>query len=256
MPGCAPGGPRKPGRARADLPWAPARNRPWRAKRRRGLRCGSSLCICVCRSAQHLPWPRLICRAPCPAPALCQVLVPTKEFVAKLQAARLAADVCDVPTVLIARTDALGAYLMTSDVDEYDRPFLTGEPVALRPAAGQTAAEGAALGRASIVLSGLDALGAGRGGGARQGPPPAPAPTRLPSSRSPPAPPQASAPPRASTASAAASTPPSRAASRTRPTLTCCGSRPATPRWRRPRCGFDQGLTGLQPGADRAPTCR
>jgi isocitrate lyase len=54
------------------------------------------------------------------------VLVPTKEFVAKLQAARLAADVCDVPTILIARTDALGAFLLTSDVDEYDRPFCTG----------------------------------------------------------------------------------------------------------------------------------
>lgn len=56
-----------------------------------------------------------------------KVLVPTKEFVAKLQAARLAADVCDVPTILVARTDALGAYLMTSDVDPYDKPFLTGE---------------------------------------------------------------------------------------------------------------------------------
>jgi len=42
------------------------------------------------------------------------------------QAARLAADVCDVPTILVARTDALGAYLMTSDVDDYDKPFLTG----------------------------------------------------------------------------------------------------------------------------------
>jgi isocitrate lyase len=54
------------------------------------------------------------------------VLVPTKEFVAKLQAARLAADVCDVPTVLIARTDALGAYLLTSDIDDADKPFCTG----------------------------------------------------------------------------------------------------------------------------------
>jgi isocitrate lyase len=60
------------------------------------------------------------------------VLVPTKEFVAKLQAARLAADVCDVPTVLIARTDALGAYLLTSDIDEYDAPFLTGGSAVLR----------------------------------------------------------------------------------------------------------------------------
>ncbi|GBF89302.1 isocitrate lyase [Raphidocelis subcapitata] len=56
-----------------------------------------------------------------------KVLVPTKEFVAKLQAARLAADVCDVPTVLVARTDALGAYLLTSDVDDADKPFCTGE---------------------------------------------------------------------------------------------------------------------------------
>lgn len=56
-----------------------------------------------------------------------KVLVPTKEFVAKLQAARLAADVCDVPTVIIARTDALGAYLLTSDVDDYDKEFCTGE---------------------------------------------------------------------------------------------------------------------------------
>jgi hypothetical protein len=55
------------------------------------------------------------------------VLVPTCEFVQKLQAARLAADVADTPTVLIARTDALGAYLLTSDVDERDRPFCTGE---------------------------------------------------------------------------------------------------------------------------------
>ena len=43
------------------------------------------------------------------------------------KAARLAADVCDVPTILVARTDALGAFLLTSDVDDYDKPFLTGE---------------------------------------------------------------------------------------------------------------------------------
>ncbi len=54
------------------------------------------------------------------------MLVPTSEFVQKLIAARLAADVCDVPTVLIARTDALGAYLLTSDHDERDRVFCTG----------------------------------------------------------------------------------------------------------------------------------
>jgi isocitrate lyase len=55
-----------------------------------------------------------------------KVLVPTREFVQKLQAARLAADVLDVPTLLIARTDANSAKLLTSDVDERDRSFLTG----------------------------------------------------------------------------------------------------------------------------------
>jgi isocitrate lyase len=55
-----------------------------------------------------------------------KVLVPTSQFVRTLAAARLAADVCDVPTVLIARTDALSATLLTSDVDETDTPFLTG----------------------------------------------------------------------------------------------------------------------------------
>ena len=56
-----------------------------------------------------------------------KVLVPTSQFVRTLNAARLAADVLDVPTVLVARTDALSAALLTSDVDEYDRDFLTGE---------------------------------------------------------------------------------------------------------------------------------
>jgi isocitrate lyase len=56
-----------------------------------------------------------------------KVLVPTAQFVRVLQAARLAADVCDVPTVLIARTDARDARLLTSDADPYDAPFLTGE---------------------------------------------------------------------------------------------------------------------------------
>jgi isocitrate lyase len=55
-----------------------------------------------------------------------KVLVPTREFIQKLQAARLAADVLDVPTLLIARTDANSAKLLTSDVDERDRSFLTG----------------------------------------------------------------------------------------------------------------------------------
>ncbi|HWZ64066.1 MAG TPA: isocitrate lyase [Steroidobacteraceae bacterium] len=53
-----------------------------------------------------------------------KVLVPTQEAVAKLIGARLAADVCNVPTVLIARTDAEGATLLTSDVDERDQPFI------------------------------------------------------------------------------------------------------------------------------------
>ena len=59
-----------------------------------------------------------------------KVLVPTSQFVRTLNAARLAADVCDVPTVLVARTDALSAALLTSDVDEYDRDFVTGERTA------------------------------------------------------------------------------------------------------------------------------
>jgi isocitrate/methylisocitrate lyase len=53
-----------------------------------------------------------------------KVLVPTQEATAKLIAARLAADVCNVPTVLVARTDAEGATLLTSDIDERDRPFI------------------------------------------------------------------------------------------------------------------------------------
>jgi isocitrate lyase len=56
-----------------------------------------------------------------------KVLVPTSEAVSKLAAARLAADVCGVPTILVARTDADAANLLTSDIDERDRPFVTGE---------------------------------------------------------------------------------------------------------------------------------
>ncbi len=56
-----------------------------------------------------------------------KVLVPTKQFVKTLVSARLAADVCGVPTVLIARTDANSAKLITSDVDERDHEFMTGE---------------------------------------------------------------------------------------------------------------------------------
>ncbi|WP_043696365.1 isocitrate lyase [Luteibacter sp. 9133] len=56
-----------------------------------------------------------------------KVLVPTQEAVQKLVAARLAADVAGVPTLIVARTDAMGAALVTSDVDDYDKPFLTGK---------------------------------------------------------------------------------------------------------------------------------
>jgi isocitrate lyase len=55
-----------------------------------------------------------------------KVLVPTHEAIDKLIAARLAADVCNVPTVLIARTDAEAANLLTSDIDPNDEAFLTG----------------------------------------------------------------------------------------------------------------------------------
>ncbi len=56
-----------------------------------------------------------------------KVLVPTSEAIQKLIAARLASDVCGVPTLLLARTDANAANLLTSDVDPYDKPFITGE---------------------------------------------------------------------------------------------------------------------------------
>ena len=56
-----------------------------------------------------------------------KVLVPTQEAIQKLIAARLATDVCGVPTVLLARTDANAANLLTTDVDEHDKPFVTGE---------------------------------------------------------------------------------------------------------------------------------
>jgi isocitrate lyase len=56
-----------------------------------------------------------------------KVLVPTSQFIRTLLSARLAADVCGVPTIVVARTDAHSANLLTSDVDERDHPFLTGE---------------------------------------------------------------------------------------------------------------------------------
>ncbi|MEE4330215.1 MAG: isocitrate lyase [Wenzhouxiangella sp.] len=56
-----------------------------------------------------------------------KVLVPTQEAVQKLVAARLAADICNVPTIIVARTDAMGADLLTSDVDPRDAEFMTGD---------------------------------------------------------------------------------------------------------------------------------
>lgn len=56
-----------------------------------------------------------------------KVLVPTQEAVQKLVAARLAADTMDTSTLVVARTDALAADLITSDIDEYDAPYITGE---------------------------------------------------------------------------------------------------------------------------------
>jgi len=59
-----------------------------------------------------------------------KVLIPTQAAIRNLDAARLAADVCGVPTILVARTDAESAKLITSDVDERDLPFMTGERTA------------------------------------------------------------------------------------------------------------------------------
>jgi isocitrate lyase len=59
-----------------------------------------------------------------------KVLIPTGQHVKTLNAARLAADVCGVPSLVVARTDAQAATLITSDVDEQDRPFITGERTA------------------------------------------------------------------------------------------------------------------------------
>ncbi|MCA3887469.1 MAG: isocitrate lyase, partial [Burkholderia sp.] len=78
-----------------------------------------------------------------------KVLVPTREAVAKLSAARLAADVMGTPTVLVARTDAEAADLITSDVDDNDKPFLTGERTVegffrTKPGLGQAISRGLA----------------------------------------------------------------------------------------------------------------
>ena len=78
-----------------------------------------------------------------------KVLVPTQEFIQKLTAARLAADVLGVDTILVARTDADAAGLLTSDVDERDHPFLTGSRTTegfftVRPGLDQAIARGLA----------------------------------------------------------------------------------------------------------------
>lgn len=78
-----------------------------------------------------------------------KVLVPTREACEKLNAARLAADVCGVPTLVIARTDAEAADLLTSDVDPIDKPFCTGERTVegfyrTRPGLEQAVARGVA----------------------------------------------------------------------------------------------------------------
>jgi isocitrate lyase len=78
-----------------------------------------------------------------------KVLVPTQEAVAKLVAARLAADVLDVPTLIVARTDALAASLLTNDIDPRDHEFLTGERTVegfhvVRPGLAQAIARGVA----------------------------------------------------------------------------------------------------------------
>lgn len=86
-----------------------------------------------------------------------KVLVPTREAVQKLIAARLAGDVLGVPTVLIARTDALAASLLTSDSDERDSPFLTGERSSegfhiTRPGFGQAVARARAYAEYADLL--------------------------------------------------------------------------------------------------------
>jgi isocitrate/methylisocitrate lyase len=78
-----------------------------------------------------------------------KVLVPTSEFITKLVAARLAADVLDVPTLLIARTDALSATILANDIDPYDREFVIGDRtpegfVAVQPGVRSAIARGLA----------------------------------------------------------------------------------------------------------------
>ena len=106
-----------------------------------------------------------------------KVLVPTAQFVRTLIAARLAADVLDVPTVLVARTDALSAALLTSDIDELDRAFCTGERttegffrITRRARGGNRPRARVRAARRRPVVRDVDA-GHGRGAGVRPGDP-------------------------------------------------------------------------------------
>jgi isocitrate lyase len=86
-----------------------------------------------------------------------KVLIPTGQHIRTLSAARLAADVLDVPSLVIARTDAHAASLLTSDVDERDRPFVTGERTAegfyrVRPGLEPCVARGLAFAPYSDLL--------------------------------------------------------------------------------------------------------
>jgi isocitrate lyase len=86
-----------------------------------------------------------------------KVLVPTSQHIRTLSAARLASDVLDVPTLVVARTDANAANLLTSDVDDIDRPFCTGERTAegffrVRPGLDQAIARGVAYAPFSDLL--------------------------------------------------------------------------------------------------------
>jgi len=87
-----------------------------------------------------------------------KVLVPTSQFVKTLTAARLAADVANVPTVLVARTDALAATLLMSDVDEVDRPFIDGDDRTAEGFYRVRSGDDAAIARALAYAPYADAL--------------------------------------------------------------------------------------------------
>ncbi len=87
-----------------------------------------------------------------------KVLVPTQEAIQKLVAARLAADVMGVPTLVIARTDADAADLITSDCDPYDREFITGDRTSegfFRTHAGDRAGDQPRAGLRAVCGSGV-----------------------------------------------------------------------------------------------------